>query len=94
MVKPYKLVKTQFGVTPIQMVFKDWFSLPVHPETFEDYRQDAKKILDELSTTMKPIGIQMLLAAMIDLTENGYHGTGNRGKYVEKTSQEVETEVE
>ena len=93
MSKPYKLIKAQFGVAPLNMRFEDWFQLPVHPTTFEEYRQDAKQILDTASKDLKPIGIQMLLAALIDLVESEYWGEHNNSVYQEKTSDEIEAEA-
>lgn len=96
MSKPYKLIKAP-GLAPLSMQFHDWFTLPVNPETFEDYRQDAKRIIDSESKNMKPIGLQMLVAAMIDLLESDYSGKHNQGimskAYVEKTPDDILAEV-
>lgn len=99
MSKPCKLTKAQFGVAPLDMRFENWFQLPVDPETFEGYRKDAKAIIDKASQDLKPIGLQMLLAATVDLLESQYWGEHNlaphkkKNSYKEKSADDVLAEV-
>lgn len=53
------------------------FTIPKNERQLERYRQEAAEMLDKLSVTLHPQGIEILLFAMLEKVDEGYYGEGN-----------------
>jgi len=102
--KKYTLVR-RYGIGPYQMKFGNasqeiclydifGLDLPVDPGNFEDYRQEAKALIDIASKTLSPVGIKKLLPALIDLISSEYCGNQNGSVYSEMSYDDIKKLIE
>lgn len=57
-------------------------SLPTNPDEWERWRASARDTIDDLSKYVNPMGLPILIAAMIEEIHNGYTGIGNQAEKV------------